>query len=269
MRKTTLVAASAAREAGRILRQAFEKKGGYGVKYKEHQEPVSLVDFASNDLIIQKLSKAFPTHAILSEEGDRSSEAVIGNTPTWVLDPLDGTTNFINGIPLFAVAIALVENRKPTIGIIYDPVHDELFVAERGGGAFLNGKRLHVTNRDVIRGALMYAGRGYRNRDLVKHGKIIYALEKRTSYFRRLGTAALMLAYVAAGRADSVILTGNKPWDTIAGILLVEEAGGKVTDYCGTKWNLKSGDVVATNKAIHKHLVSITCKIKAAGCKKC
>jgi myo-inositol-1(or 4)-monophosphatase len=103
---------------------------------------------------------------------------------------------------------------------------------------------------------------------LEKHGKIIYELERRTSYFRRLGTAAIMLAYVAAGRTDAVILTGNKPWDTLAGIVLVREAGGKVTDYCGCRWHVEREDVVATNGAIHKHLVAITKKIKVTKCSK-
>jgi len=262
------VAVSAAREAGAILRQSFGHTGRDGVKYKAHREPVSLVDFASNDLIIQRISKAFPTHDILSEENPGSATQPITSRPTWVIDPLDGTTNFISGVPLFAVAIALVERGVPRVGVIYDPIHDELFVAERGKGAWLNGKRMHVSKRDVVRGALLYAGRGYRDHDLEKHGKIIYELERRTSYFRRLGTAAIMLAYVAAGRTEAVILTGNKPWDTLAGIILVREAGGAVTDYCGCHWTIKSEDVVATNKSIHKHLVNITKRIKAAKCRK-
>jgi myo-inositol-1(or 4)-monophosphatase len=133
-----------------------------------------------------------------------------------------------------------------------------MFAAEKGKGATLNGKQIKVSTREVTRGGMLFAGRGFQDRDRVRHGKIIYALERQTPYFRRLGSAAHMLAGVACGRADAVILTGNKPWDTVAGILLVEEAGGKVTDYCGRRWTMKSEDLVATNSAIHKEIIKIT-----------
>lgn len=248
----------AAKEAGELLKRSFEAKGGYGVKYKEHKEPVSMVDYASNDLLIRHISRNFPSHIILSEESDHASETKIDDQPTWVIDPLDGTSNFIAGIPIFGLTIAFVENREIKLGIIYDPMHDEMFVAEKGKGAWLNGKRIHVSTRDVIRGAMLFAGRGYRTQDHRRHGKIIYALEKATTYFRRLGCASVMLASVAAGRADSVILTGNKPWDTFAGILLVKEAGGRVTDYCGKKWTLTSPDLTATNGSIHQKIIKVT-----------
>jgi len=261
------VAVAAAKEAGALLRSSFGHIARKDVSYKSDNGPVSLVDFASNDIIIRHISRAFPDHDILSEEGPGSDRANIRHgKKTWIVDPIDGTTNFISGVPLFAVAIALVERGVIKLGVIYDPIHDEMFVAEQGRGAWLNGKRIRVSGRDVVRGALLYAGRGYREKDLEKHGKIIYELERRTSYFRRLGTAAIMLAYVAAGRTEAVILTGNKPWDTVAGILLVREAGGRVSDYCGCRWTMKSEDVVATNANIHKHLVDITKKIKAANC---
>lgn len=258
MLKATKVAVEAAKEAGALLRSSFEAKGGYGVKYKKHKEPVSLVDYASNDIIISHLSRTFPKHNILSEESDGALEATIGNGTTWIIDPLDGTSNFIAGIPIFGLTIALVEKKEIKIGIIYDPVHDEMFVAEKGRGATLNGKKMYVSKRDVVRGAMLFAGRGYRANDKMRHGKVIYALEKTTTYFRRLGCASIMLSSVASGRADSVILTGSKPWDTVAGILLIREAGGKVTDYCGKRWTLKSPDLLATNGKIHKRLVGIT-----------
>lgn len=258
MLKRTKIAVTAAREAGQILKESFERKGGYGVEFKKYQEPVSMVDYASNDILIRHLSRNFPSHSILSEESDGALEAEIGKNPTWILDPLDGTSNFIAGIPIFGLTIAYVENREIKLGVIYDPVHDEMFVAEKGRGAWLNGKRIHVSTRDVVRGAMLFAGRGYRNKDHIRHGKIIYALEKTTTYFRRLGCASIMLSSVAAGRADSVILTGNKPWDTFAGVLLVQEAGGRVTDYCGKAWKVTSPDLAATNKAIHRNIIAVT-----------
>ncbi|OGL95619.1 hypothetical protein A2348_01875 [Candidatus Uhrbacteria bacterium RIFOXYB12_FULL_58_10] len=250
----------AAREAGKILMAAYEGSAeSLDVHYKKFREPVSIVDLASNDAIIQKISRAFPNDGILSEES-KGLEApnIAGAGFTWIIDPLDGTSNFINHIPLFAVVIARVQNGIPMLGVIYDPLHDELFTADRGKGARLNGKPIRVSERDVTRGAMLFAGRGYRDHDRLRHGRIIYALERKTPYFRRLGSAAHMLAGVACGRADATILTGNKPWDTVAGMLLVEEAGGKVSNYCGKHWTIKSEDLVATNAAIHKHIVAIT-----------
>lgn len=253
------VAVAAAREAGKILMAAYEgPRKHLDVRYKKYQEPVTLADHASNDAILRRIAKVFPKDDILSEESNGAE--TIGNKPVWIIDPLDGTTNFIGRIPLFAVVIARMENGVPTLGVIYDPVHDELFAAERGSGTRLNGKPVRTSTRDVTGGAMLFAGRGYRDRDRVRHGKIIYALERQTPYFRRLGSAAVMLMNVAAGRADAVILTGNKPWDTVAGVLLVEEAGGKVTDYLGRKWTHKSEDLVASNGPIHGGIVDITKK---------
>lgn len=256
------IAVAAAREAGKILMDAYDgTAASLDVHYKKYREPVSIVDLASNDAIIRRLSKAFPLDDILSEESKGLEAPMLGGKgATWIIDPLDGTTNFISHIPLFAVMIARVEDGIPTVGVIYDPLHGEMFTAEKGKGAKLNGRSIHVSNRDVTRGAMLFAGRGYRDRDRVRHGQIIYALERQTPYFRRLGSAAHMLADVACGRADAVILTGNKPWDTVAGTLLVEEAGGKVTDYCGRHWTVKSEDLVAANASIYKKIVAITKK---------
>lgn len=251
----------AAREAGTILMKAYHGSAkSLGVTYKNYHEPVSLVDLASNDAIIRRLARAFPGDHILSEEsnGMDADELASATGATWIIDPLDGTTNYINHIPLFAVVIARMERGIPTVAVIYDPLHDELFAAKRNGGAKLNGKRIRVSTRDVARGAMLFAGRGYRNRDRARHGKIIYALERQTPYFRRLGSAAHMLANVACGRADATILTGNKPWDTVAGVLLVNEAGGTVTDYHGLEWTVRSEDLVASNKPIHAEIIGIT-----------
>ena len=257
--KPLTVATAAAREAGKILMAAYSGgRESLDVKYKIFLEPVTLADNASNDAILRRISKAFPSDDIVSEEGNGAD--TIGTKPVWVIDPLDGTTNFINHIPLFAVAIARMENGVPTVAVIYDPVHDEMFAAEKGKGATLNGKPIRTTTRDVTRGALLIAGRGYRDYDRIRHGRIIFALERKTPYFRRLGSAAIMLSSVAAGRADALILTGNKPWDTVAGSLLVEEAGGKVTDYCGKKWTHKSADMLITNGPIHPQLLTVTKK---------
>jgi len=252
----------AARDAGAILRRHFHKTGNR-VSYKPQQGgPVSDVDLASNRLILRRLADAFPDDHLLSEESDRAP-LEIGDGATWIIDPLDGTTNYINGIPLFAVAIARVRKGIPELAVIYDPIHDEMFTAEKGKGMRLNGKRTRVSRRGVAHGALFLAGRGYRNRDRVTHRNIVTALELSMPYFRRLGSAAIMLAMVAAGRADGVILTGDKPWDTAAGILLVREAGGKVTTYDGKPWLITSDDLVASNRVIHAKIVGTIAEVRA------
>ncbi|MEK7620552.1 MAG: inositol monophosphatase family protein [Patescibacteria group bacterium] len=258
------IAISAAKKAGEFILPMFGSREN--VRLKSDNSPVTDADLGSSEIIKKAISEAFPTHSILCEELPDALSRKVGPEPTWIIDPLDGTSNFIAGIPLFAVVIALVDEGETKIGVIYDPLHDELFVAQAGKGATLNGNPIAVSKKDKTRGAMLFAGRGYRDKDHERHGKIIYALEQQTTYFRRLGCAAVMLASVAAGRADSVILTGNKPWDVVAGALLINEAGGRVTDYCGNPWGIESSDLVATNGIIHEQLIAITREQEAATC---
>jgi myo-inositol-1(or 4)-monophosphatase len=245
------------KKAGVILREGF-KVTSYKVSRKEDSSLVTDIDYQSNEIITSAIKQTFPNHAILSEESSNALTQSIGNEPTWVIDPLDGTSNFVAHIPLFGIALAFVKEHKPILGVIYDPLHNDLFVTETGKGSTLNEQPIYVSQKSEAKRAMLFAGRGYRDRDQERHGKIIYALEKQTTYFRRLGSAAIMLSSVASGRADSVILTGNKPWDVVAGALLIREAGGRVTDYCGNEWNLKSEDMVATNGYIHDEIIRIT-----------
>ena len=258
------VAISAAKEAGAYVLTYFGSD--QNIRFKADHSPVTDADIGSSNIIRSTLQKAFPKHTVLCEELPDALTRTIGPEPTWVIDPLDGTSNFIAHIPLFAIVIGLVIGGKTQLGVIYDPLHDELFVAQAGKGTTLNGLNVHVSTKDKVRGAMLFAGRGYRDEDHDRHGKIIYALERQTTYFRRLGAASIMLASVACGRADSVILTGNKPWDVVAGALLIQEAGGMVTDYCGDPWSLESVDLVATNGLIHTDLIGITQKENAAKC---
>lgn len=260
MMNETKIAIECAREAGEYLRRCFRHEKNI-VKTKEDTSPVTLCDMTSHHMIVERLRNAFPTHIIFSEESPNALETIIGVEPTWVIDPLDGTSNFIADIPLFAVAIAHVVNHETQIGLIYDPIHDDMFIAEKGNGSTLNDKPIRVSNRIATKGGMLFAGRGYKQRDRDRHGEIILEMERETTYFRRLGCAAIMLSSVAAGRADSVILTGSKPWDTLAGALLVQEAGGKVTDYCGNPWTYKCEDLLASNGHIHDPLMSMTCKV--------
>lgn len=252
------VAISAAKTAGEYILSFFGSS--QNIRFKADHSPVTDADLGSSKIVKDIISKAFPNHTILCEESPDALTRTIGPEPTWVIDPLDGTSNFISHIPLFAVVIAYVVGGKSQIGVIFDPLHNDLFVAQAGKGTTLNGQPVGVSQKKGVRGAMLFAGRGYRNKDHERHGQIIYALERQTTYFRRLGAASIMLASVAAGRADSVILTGNKPWDVAAGALLIEEAGGVVTDYCGKPWSLESDDLVASNGLIHDELVEITRK---------
>ncbi|KKW31208.1 MAG: Inositol-1-monophosphatase [Candidatus Uhrbacteria bacterium GW2011_GWA2_52_8d] len=258
------VGISAAKAAGEYILSVFGQT--QDVRFKSDNSAVTDADIRSSKIIEKIISEAFPDHTILCEESSDALTRTVGLEPTWVIDPLDGTSNFIAHIPLFAVVIGYVVDGKTELGIIFDPLHNELFIAQAGKGASLNGASMHVSTKGNFQGAMLFAGRGYRDQDHERHGQIIYALEQQTTYFRRLGSAAIMLASVAAGRADSVILTGNKPWDVVAGALLIAEAGGQVTDYCGNPWNLESPDLVASNGIIHEQLIAITREQEAARC---
>jgi myo-inositol-1(or 4)-monophosphatase len=252
------MAIEAARQAGVLLKNSFFSKKNRNVKWKIKHEPVTDIDEMSNELILNLLILNFPDHLILSEELERIE--LEDDKYIWIIDPLDGTNNFIARIPCFAVSIALCRGSEILLAVTYDPLNDEMFVAEKGHGSTLNGELIKVSDRTLIERGMLLAGRGYTEEEKDRHRKIIYELEMRTTWFRRLGSAALMLAYVAAGRADATLLTGDKPWDTAAGVLLVREAGGFVTDYCGEKWSITGDDTVATNGIIHKELVGVTKK---------
>lgn len=257
-------AISASKKAGEYILSFFGSS--QNVRFKSDNSPVTDADIGSSKLIKKIISEAFPSHTLLCEEAPDALTRKVGLEPTWIVDPLDGTSNFIAHIPLFAVVIAYVVEGRTQIGVIFDPLHNDLFVAQTGKGTTLNGQPVRVSTKHNVRGAMLFAGRGYRDRDHERHGKIIYALERQTTYFRRLGAASIMLSSVACGRADSVILTGSNPWDVAAGALLIQEAGGLVTDYCGKPWTLDSEDLVAGNSLIHDELVGITSKQDASFC---
>lgn len=264
MLKRLEIASTIAKDAGRILMKHYQKE--VAVSYKHKKEPVTAADLESNIFITKKLEKAFPNDYILSEEAGGLNGGIDERT-TWVIDPLDGTSNFLHGIPLFAVTIVLIEKREPVLGIIYDPVHNELITAMKGKGTKLNGKKIPTEKIKPKSSRHMFlAGRGHGGDATKRHGKIILALEKEMPYFRRLGSAASMLSAVATGRADGVILTGSETWDTAAGALMVQEAGGIVTDYCGKPWTIDSIDLVASRGVKHEIITDITKSIKDTKC---
>jgi myo-inositol-1(or 4)-monophosphatase len=242
--------------AGDILRQCFGKK--QKISYKKDSSKVTEVDLICNRVIIERIKKDFPDHVIFTEESDGALTQTITQEPTWIIDPLDGTSNFISGIPLFGTMLAYVENETPIISAIYDPLHDELFLATKDHGATLNDEPMRVSKTSVTRGAMMLAGRGVKQADRDFHANIIKILERETTYFRRLGSAAFMLSSVAAGKADAVVLTAGRLWDVLPGAFLIEQAGGTITDFFGNPWNVHSHDLVGTNGLIHDQIIRIT-----------
>jgi myo-inositol-1(or 4)-monophosphatase len=253
------VAVDAARAAGRLLRD--ELSGARRIAYKG--TPTNLVtemDQRAETLILERLRGAFPDDAILSEErgalGGRSGRR-------WIVDPLDGTTNYAHGIPLFAVSIALEAGGRPTLGVIYDPNHEELYVAERGAGATLNDERLAVSSAASLDESLLATGFPYDIRDSVDNNLAEYAaFAVRSRAVRRIGSAVLYLAWLAAGRLDGYWELRLGAWDVAAGVLLVEEAGGRVTDLGGGAVDLDAPSLVATNGRIHDAMLAVLKEIR-------
>lgn len=251
------IAVKAARQAGTIINRASRDLERLTVSRKGHSDFVSEVDKAAEDAIIRILRDAYPDHAILAEESGAS-----GNTEQseyrWIIDPLDGTTNFLHGFPAYSVSIALQHRGVLSQAVVYDPVKDELFTATRGSGAFLNDRRIRVSKCSKLAESLL--GTGFPFRDFT-HMDAYLAMFRdiipRTVGIRRPGSAALDLAYVAAGRYDGFWETGLSPWDIAAGCLLILEAGGMVGDLEGNGHYLQSGQVIGGNPKIFAQLVQV------------
>jgi myo-inositol-1(or 4)-monophosphatase len=247
-------AAEIAREAGALLRGFYER--GVATEYKGDVDLVTEADRASEALIRQRLAEAFPEHGIYGEEGTRER---LGGEYRWYVDPLDGTTNFAHGFPVFCVVLGLErraaalkaeEDGEMVAGVIYDPLRDELFVAERGRGAWLNGRRIAVSKTRALQESLTATGFPSHKRHRSPNVHFYQEFTLRSHGVRRAGSAALDLAYVACGRLDGYWEFNLNPWDTSAGYLLVEEAGGLVTHFDGGKFTLDSREVLATNGLI-------------------
>ena len=248
------VAEGIAREAGALLRGFYAK--GVETEYKGDVDLVTEADRASEALIRERLTAAFPSHGIYGEEGTRDQ---MESEFRWYVDPLDGTTNFAHGFPVFCVVLGLerraeglgaAEDGEMTAGVIYDPLRDEMFVAERGRGAWLNGRQIHVSKTASLQEALTATGFPSHKRHVSPNIHFYQELTLRSHGVRRAGSAALDLAYVACGRLEGFWEFHLNPWDTSAGYLLVEEAGGRVTHFDGGKFTLDSREVLATNGRI-------------------
>ena len=240
-----------AREAGALLMSYFDRH--IKIEYKGEVDLVTAADRASEKLIVERLKEKWPEHGIVGEEGTRSHA---GAEFRWFVDPLDGTTNFAHGYPVFCVSIALArQDDELEVGVLYDPTRDEMFSAERGSGATLNGRAIDVSQTTRLAEAIL--GTGFPSHKRHKNPNIYFyhQITLRSHGVRRAGSAALDLANVAAGRYDGFWEFNLNPWDTAAGVLIVQEAGGKVTRFDGTPFQLDSREVLASNGLIHDEVV--------------
>jgi len=260
MHPTVNIAVRAARAAGDVIIRYHNQIDLLTVENKAANDFVSEVDTAAENAIINEIKKAFPQHSILAEE---SGEILGEGESQWIIDPLDGTTNYLHGFPQYAISIALYENKVATHAVVYDPFKEELFYASKGEGAYLNDERIRVTKSSGLENTLIGTGFPFRQpQHLDCYLDTFKAIHPQVSGIRRAGSAALDLAYVAAGRLDGFWEIGLSSWDMAAGALLVKEAGGFVGDFSGRSQFLETGNVVAGNsgtfkailKTIHPHL---------------
>jgi myo-inositol-1(or 4)-monophosphatase len=252
------IAVRAARRAGAIINRAARDVDLLAVSRKRHADFVTEVDRAAEEAVIEILHRAYPDHAILAEESGATAGQAGESEYTWIIDPLDGTTNFIHGFPQYAVSIGLKHKDVLAQGVIYDPTKNELFTATRGRGAYLNERRIRVSKRTQLDEALIGTGFPFREiESLDEYLGMFREITARTAGVRRAGAAALDIAYVAAGRLDGFWEMGLSPWDMAAGALLVQEAGGLVGDFSGEADYLASGRIVCGNPKIFAQLVRI------------
>jgi myo-inositol-1(or 4)-monophosphatase len=241
-----------AREAGALLAAYFERHIGF--ELKAEYDLVTEADRASEQLVIDRLRSHFPTHAIVAEESGGHAGS---SDYCWYVDPLDGTTNFAHGFPMFNVTMALEHAGELIAGVIFDPVRNEMFASERGSGAYLNNRGIHVSPVDQLNNALVATGFPSRKRHLHVNVHFYYQLAMLTHGVRRAGSAALDLAYVASGRLDGFWEFGLHPWDMAAGILLIREAGGTCSDMEGRPVNLRGQHLLGDNGLVHDAMLDV------------
>lgn len=246
------VAIRAALKSGSFIKKSVGKVAS--ISYKGRDNIVTDVDKKSEKIIISMIRSHFPGHSILAEE----KGAIKTDSPyKWIIDPLDGTTNFAHAFPFFCVSIALEKDGQAVLGCVYDPMRDELFFAESGKGAYLNNRRISVSGAGKLSGAFLATGFSYgvkrKDRNIVNFKELLI----RTMAIRRAGSAALDLSYVACGRFDGFWEMNLHPWDSAAGYLLVKEAKGKVTKFDGSEYTPYDKNILATNGKLHKQIVSI------------
>jgi len=246
-------AREAAEAAGRLLRRGLDEAKEIG--YKGAVDLVTNFDGLAQELIVGRISSAYPRHAFLAEEGLRPGGPA---EFLWVIDPLDGTTNFAHRLPVFAVSIGLVHRGEPVMGVVFDPVRQDMFTAVAGGGAFLGGRRIRVSDVSDLDRSLLATGFPYDIRESpVNNLDHFQNFCLRAQAVRRCGSAALDLCYLACGRFDGFWELKLKPWDVAAGALIVTEAGGRVSDIDGGRFRIENGETVATNGLIHEAMLAV------------
>jgi myo-inositol-1(or 4)-monophosphatase len=246
-----------ARDAGRVLAERFGRT--LRITNKGELDLVTEADLASERLIIERIKTYHPRHAILAEESGVGGAASGDGQDEWrwIIDPLDGTTNYAHGYPCFCVSIGLEHKGRMEVGVVYDPMRDELFTAERGDGASLNGRRIQVSPVDSLAGALLCTGFPYDVRDRSEFARHFANFIMNAQGVRRDGAAALDLAYVACGRFDGFWEEGLKPWDVAAGSLLVKEAGGRASKYDGAPLSIYTPPMMASNGLLHEQMMRV------------
>ncbi len=249
-RNARSIAIGAAIQAGRIIESGYGKI--ISIDKKSHHDFVTEIDRRSEEKILKHIQRAFPSHEILAEESGVHNK----NDCRWIIDPLDGTTNFIHGMPMFAVSIALEVEGVLEIGVVYEPMRREMFVAERGKGAFLNDRKITVSKNSEYARCLLATGFPFRNFDLLDdYLSIFKSFMTQVSGIRRAGSAALDLCYVACGRFDGFWELNLKPWDMAAGTLLIQEAGGTITNFVGGNDFLHKGNIIGSNGILHEWMI--------------
>jgi myo-inositol-1(or 4)-monophosphatase len=245
-----------ARDAGRILADRVGR--ALQVSNKGDIDLVTESDLASEKLIIDRIRTHFPRHAILAEEsGEATIAGDVKSEWKWIIDPLDGTTNYAHGYPVFCVSIGLERDGRMELGVVYDPIRDELFAAERGQGATLNDRRMRVSSVEELNRAMLCTGFPYDVRERPHFALQFSNFTMKAQAVRRDGSAALDLAYVACGRFDGFWEDGLNPWDVAAGVILVEEAGGQVSDFHGQQLDIYTPKVLVSNGLIHEQMMEV------------
>ena len=221
---------------------------------KSDGETVTNLDKEINAYILHRIQEQYPEDNILSEEDDPVKKGK--SDRLWVVDPIDGTVNMSRSLPFVCISIALWDDGDPIVGVVFDPVHQELFSAQEDRGAYLNGDPIHVSEESLERGVVLH-GQPYNQDDAVRGWEKIAGVRRASLFDRQLGSAALMLCYVACGRAELLAIPGTRPWDDAAGVLIVREAGGVVTEFDGDDWDLDDESIVAGNPETHKHALEL------------
>jgi len=249
-------ALSLVRQAGEILLKKFKKNEQLLTLRGQSKEVTTKYDKLVDRFVIEKISQRYPRHSFLTEESGKIHPKGKSSDHLWILDSLDGSANFSSGNPLFSICLALIKKRKIIFGITYAPALNELYFAKLGKGAFFNGNRIRVSKTKEFSRSYLYFCEGG-ERDRKRTGKILVKLYPQVTDIRKLGSAGLEIAWVAMGRAEAFLTTEIFPWDVASGIILIKEAGGRVTDFKGKAWEIDQKDLIFSNKKIHQDLVKL------------